>query len=165
MDQEIQTSIHHIRGSVILLALRILGILFIADTAFAFILAFALFTIGSDYYASVVSVLWILHTVKFVIEAYLVLYLVVSWATITYYLTDHTLVYSRGVVKTEETFLELNKTKSVHLTESWLGKLMNYGTITLTIPSYGGNEQFSLIGIADPKKYERIFRTYLGEEY
>lgn len=163
MTEDMQKSIHHIRGSVILLSLRVLGILFFVDTVFALVLAFALFAVGSEYYLFVVTFLWLLHTVKFLLEIYLVLSFVLPWATTTYYIVDHQLVQYGGIIKINEKTYELAKLREVDLIESWLGKLLNYGTIHGVISASGYNDEFKLVGIGDVKKYERILREYLTE--
>jgi uncharacterized membrane protein YdbT with pleckstrin-like domain len=158
----IQKSYHHIRGSVILLALRIFFSLFVVDTVYAALLVLFLFTnYATEYHAYVFLLLWLLHTAKFVLQAYVLLFLVIRWATITYYIHDHQLIRYQGAYQPDETIFELDFIKSVDLNESWLGRLLNYGNIILVVSSSGYRQDVRLEGIADPQKYERIFRDYM----
>lgn len=164
MKEEMQTSIHHVRGSVILLTLRVFGVLFFVDTAFALVIALGIFFgIDTAYYNLFVIFLWLLHTVKFFIELYLVLSFVLPWATTTYYIADHQLIQCGGIVNVDQKIYELTKLREVDEAESWLGKLFNYGTIHGTVSVSGFSDQFVMPGIADAKKYERILRDYLIE--
>lgn len=164
MTEEVQTSIHHIRGSVILLVLRVFSVLFFIDTAYALLIGLGLFfSLDTTYYGAFVSFLWLAHTVKFFIELYFVLSFILPWATTTYYITDHQLIQCGGIVKVDQKIYELTKLREVDEAESWLGKLFNYGTIHGTVSASGFSDQFTMPGIADAKKYERILREYLVE--
>jgi uncharacterized membrane protein YdbT with pleckstrin-like domain len=164
MTEPMQASLHHIRGSVILLSFRTLGILFLVNTTFALILAIALFSgLGSDYYEMIIILLWLLHTIKFILEAYIILYFLVPWATTVYYIADHHLIVNGGVMQVDEKVYELNKLREVDLVESWLGKLLNYGTLHGTVSASGFSDEFTLVGVADAKKYERVLRSYVKE--
>jgi uncharacterized membrane protein YdbT with pleckstrin-like domain len=157
-------SFHHIRGSVILLLLRIFFSLFIVDTFYASVLIYFLLSdFATDYHAFVFSLLWILHTAKFILQAYVIIFLIIRWATTTYYIHDHELVRYQGAMQPSETIYELNFIKSVDVSESWLGRLLNYGDVMLAISSSGYRQDVKLQGIADPIKYERIFRHYMEE--
>lgn len=164
MNQEFQTSMHHIRGSVILLSLRVFSVLFFVDTIYALILFFALnIGIGSDYYAYVVAALWLFHTIKFIFVLYYIFNSVLPWATTYYYVSDHHLIRYRGVAKLDEKIYELTKLREVDLKESWLGKILDYGTIHGVVSASGYNDEFTLFGVANAKKYERILRGYLAQ--
>lgn len=163
MSEDAPKSLHHIRGSVILLSLRVFAVLFFVDTVFAILLAIAQFMIGSDYYNFVIASLWFLHTIKFVLEIYMVLAYVLPWATTTYYINNSQLIKCTGIIKVDEKVYELSKLRAVDLTASWLGKLLDYGTIRGTVSASGYTDEFLLVGIADAKKYERILHAYLSE--
>lgn len=155
-------SSHHIRGSVLLLVLRIAGILLLIETIYALFLWIALNSnVASDYYNVVLSTLLVSHFIKFIFELGAVGVAIFPWAITQYYLSQHQLIKYVGFLHTDEKFYELGDIRSIELEQSWLGKLVNYGTITINFSSSGFHEVVRMNGIYEPKKYERILRQFL----
>jgi predicted membrane protein len=158
-------SSHHIRGSVLLLVLRIAGLLFLIETIFALFIWIALSSnIAQSYYNIVLSTLLFGHTVKFVFELGAIGAAIFPWAVTQYYLSQHQLIKYVGFLHSDEKFYELGDVRSIELRQSWLGKIVNYGTITINFSSSGFHEIVHMNGIYDPKKYERILRQYLVQD-
>jgi uncharacterized membrane protein YdbT with pleckstrin-like domain len=102
--------------------------------------------------------------IKSSFEIYWVMAIVLKWVSTHYYLDEHHLIIYKGILRIEEHVYELQSIRSVDHSESWLGKLVNYGDIALVFGASGYKEDIVLRGITDPKKYERIFSSFLGVE-
>ncbi len=162
MNPDLPTSAHHIRGSVILLAIRVGGVLLITGLMYAlFLLIFIFGGLGEAEPRFILFLLWGLHTVKFVAELYTVLFLVVHWATTSYYVSEHHLTRYQGIMKVDEHVYDLRAARSVDVYESWLGRLLHFGDIHMVIADSGYREDVWLRGIADARKYEHVFRGFL----
>lgn len=164
MKEHRETSIHHIRGSSILLTVRIFICLFLIDTVYAGIL---LILISNNIefvdHITLLMVLWIIHTVKFFIIVFFMMGLILPWVSTVYYIGDHHLIKFSGIWRKNEVIFDLYNVRSVSMHENWLGKLLNYGDVNVIISGSGYREEVHIKGITDPKKYERIFREYLND--
>ncbi len=157
---DLQTSRHHIRQSAVPLILRLIGLLFIIETAFVALLAGSAFLpLAATYHFESTSLLWLLDTVKFLLEIAGIITLVVPWATTTYYLSGDELVKLSGLTRLDEKIYDLQSLKSIELHQSWLGRIFNYGLIQLTLSSSGYSEVVKLTDLQDPKKYERAINN------
>jgi uncharacterized membrane protein YdbT with pleckstrin-like domain len=165
MTPDLPTSAHHIRGSVILLTLKVGGLLLITGAFYAaFLLIFIFGGVGDDLSRFVLYLLWGLHTVKFFIEVYVTLYLVTHWARTSYYLSEHHLIRYEGIMQVDEHLYDLRAVRSVDVYENWLGRLLNFGDIHMVVADSGYREDLWLRGIAAPRKYEKVFRGFLEPE-
>jgi hypothetical protein len=156
---------HHIRPSVILLALRIAALLLIIETIYAIFLWIGLKTnVSEEYYRTILSVLLVLHSLKYFAELAAVAVAIFPSLISHYYLSEHQLISYVGLISIEEKFFELSDMKSIVLEQSIIGKLFNYGSLVVEFSSSGFHEKVYLYGIHDPKKYEHILRTSLDEQ-
>lgn len=154
---------HFLRGSILLLGLRVFWWMFTVDALYAGILYFFM-QYGLNISESVTfTILWVLHLAKFLLLLWVVLKLSMDWATRTYYLAGHHLVRYHGILEVDEAIYELQSLKSLHLKESIIGRLLNYGDIYLTLSSSGYREDVVLRGISHARRYERVLRDYLEQ--
>ena len=72
-----------------------------------------------------------------------------------YYITNRRLIVKKGILERQTTELRLNKCEGVMVEQSMLGRLFNYGTISITTGEVINNYQF----LARPIK----FRTMINE--
>lgn len=164
-DTQAQRTVHHIRESVIPLSLQIFTALFIINGLYAVILATFLLegtAISTNPEISIVF-LWVLHSVSFVLQVIAVLRLTLTWATTNYYVTGKHLIRTKGIMIADEDVYDLNSLRSVHIHESWLGRLFNFGDIHLLVAASGYREEVKIDGIANPREYERYFRNHLQD--
>ncbi len=152
--------IHHIHGSVALLALRIIGVLLIVNILYAAALVFGGY--GSALHGIVFTALWLVHGAVFLLESYLILWVVVPWATTIYYLSDQGLIQHRGIFTIEEKIYTLDAVRSIQLRQHWLGRIFHYGDLSIETTDFGGYRHvIRLAGIAEPSKYGAIFEQYV----
>lgn len=160
---QVAQSRHFMRGSILLLSLRVFGWMFLVETLYAGVLFGLSQSPGLIPEAIALNALWALHTVKFVFLVVVTLKLVTDWATTTYYLADHHLVKYHGILEVDEAIYELRSLKSLHLKEGLFGRLLNYGDLYLTLSSSGYREDVILHGITHARRYERVLRDYLAQ--
>ena len=72
-----------------------------------------------------------------------------------YYITNRRLIVKKGILERQTTELRLSKCEGVMVEQSMLGRLFNYGTISITTGEVINNYQF----LARPIK----FRTMINE--
>lgn len=160
MKEELPSHIHHIHGSVALLAMRIFGVLLIVNTIYAVTLLFG--GLGTDYHQAVFWLMWVVHFAVFIFETYLILLVVIPWTTTIYYLSDQKLVKHSGILRLEENIYTLDAVRSIDLKQSWIGRLFNYGDLIIEATDFGGYRHLiRLPGISDPRKYEQILEQFI----
>jgi len=160
--EELPRSLHHILDSVVLTLLKIFLVAFVIETAYALLLLTLVITdIGDTNVVASMTVLWFLHTVKFVIEIWIILRMIAEKLSTHYYINDSTLVVYRGVTNQAETIYNLEHLKNIEVHQTWLGRHLHYGDIHLVLSSSGYKEDVNLYGVNDPRKYERLLRVNL----
>lgn len=163
MEHKLPTSFHHVRLSIVPLALQLFFILFLMDTLY--VLALWIFYVNGTIDATVaVGVLWILHTLNFLVTAALSLGRVLTWATTIYYTDEHHLTLYTGIFTSDERVFEMRSLRAVNRHQGWFGKICNYGDLLMVFGASGYREEVWLRGIRDPHHYERVFSSYLGAE-
>jgi uncharacterized membrane protein YdbT with pleckstrin-like domain len=113
---------------------------------------------------TLLSFLWVLEAIKFFALTFLVLKLILGWATTAHYLGPHQMIKYTGILQRDERIYELRSIRSVNRHQNWLGRLCNYGDLLMVIGASGYKDEIWIRGVVTPKKYERIFTTYLGAE-
>ena len=151
-----------IRRTVILLVVRIVLLLFLVDTRYAFLLlASVAGYISAEWTTLYATFLWLVYTVKFVVLAYLIARLVVDWMSTVYYIAGGHLIRQRGVLSCTETVFQLADIESVVLNQSWLGRMLNFGDVTVEFTVTGQKEYVRFYAIANPQRYEDIFSKFV----
>lgn len=152
----------HLQPSVLVIVLRLLGVIFLLDTAMAFAIAgfYALNNV-SQWHNAYIGVLLLAHTFKYAVITVAVVKLFADWAGRTYYLAGHQLVERLGLLTATQTTYELAQVKSVAIQQGWLGRRFNYGTIKLTFASTGNQTIILLRDINEPKRYQDYINQHL----
>lgn len=148
-----------IRGSIAILAIRVLLILFLLDGLYGF--AFYTFTLGIilpfDLHHHLSVVFFLLQIVKNFVQTALFLNVGLTWANNIYYLTERHIIKRSGIFTTSEEIYQYSNIRSVMINQSFIGKLLNYGDIYLKTSASGGYQGDIVIsGIENPKKYKSI---------
>ena len=155
-------TIEPIRRNSILLAARIFLILFLADTIYSLLLlAPILGYVSAPWNESYIVFLWVAHTVKTIFLTYLIITQVISWISTLYYVQNEHFIRQRGVFHIKETVFQLHDIESVHLNQSWLGKLFNFGDVIVTFLIARQKEEVNLYAINHPEIYEDLFSKYV----
>jgi len=164
MSQTLPESQHHLFPSVALLALRIFFFCFLVETAYALLLLLLIGTpFGEQYALGSLTLLWAVHTLKFIFEISVLLRIVAGALTTRYYLGANKLIIYSGVFDQYEQVYDLTQLKNILVMQDWLGRHLKYGDLRLTLTSSGFKEEVMLTGLNDPRKYERLLREqYLG---
>ena len=150
-----------IRRSVVVLGIRIFLVLFVVDTFFAvLLLADVAGYVSADWMAGYAAFLWIVYTLKFMFLTYAIIRLVVDWLSTLYCVTGGHLIRQRGVMSTTETVFQLTDIDSAVMSQSWLGRLCNFGDVTVEFTVAREKEFVSLYAINDPQRYEDLFSKF-----
>lgn len=151
-----------IRRSIVLLAIRMVILLFLADTIYAFLILIpAMGYVSAEYQASYIMFLWFVHTIKNIALTYLSISLVVNWISTMYYITLGHLIRQRGVLNTSESVFQLTDIESVAMNQSWLGRIFNFGDIIIKLQIARQTESITLYAIENPQRYEELFSKYV----
>ncbi len=160
---KLPTSKHHIKGSAALLLLKFIFFGATTELLYFILLALILLTpIFSTYSEPAFIVLSLAFFVKIIFETFVIFRTLISWASTSYYLSENYLVKHVGVIKIQEDIYELKNIRTIHRDQSWIGKKFHYGTLTLELAYFGYNKKIKLLGIRNPKKYQKILEESLG---
>lgn len=157
-----QSISEHLQPSVIVLLFRLLSVMFLLDTAYS-ILVLGFFVLNDihDWHNPYVLALWLAAVLKYIVLAYAVIQLFTQWAGRRYYIHGHHLIEKLGLINITETTHELSQVKSVIVSQTWLGRRFNYGTIKLTIAGGTPAEEVLLRDVTDPSRYKQYFDQHL----
>lgn len=154
--------IEHLQRSAIVIALRLLAILFMLDVIYAVIIVgFLGLNDLHEWHNSYVLFLLLAQIVKYLLLSVLVIRLFVDWAGRSYYLSGHHLIERIGLITITETTHELSQVKSVVVKQGWLGRRFNYGTIRLSLAGSDEQNEVKLTEINNPYKYKQYFDEHL----
>lgn len=162
-DKEIQKSLHHIHDSAIPLAGRIFFIILVLEIVYGAFIYFFFFTeIGRTIQYQRNYIIIFSYPFKFILQAYSVIYVLLFWATNNYYITENKIVHCKGILNIDEEIYDISSIRSVKSYQNIIGRIFNYGNVIVEVSASGGyHKNILLIGIASPKKYERILNEFL----
>ncbi len=152
-----------IRGSIVILAAKLILTLLLFDWIYlgAYYILNLAFDIPFEWHHHISAVLFGSHLIKNVLEISFILYLTLSWANNMYLLTGKHLIRRRGIFGTQEDIFHFDNIRSISIYQSFLGKLFNYGDITLKTSASGGYQGDVIISeVSNPQKYEEILKGY-----
>jgi uncharacterized membrane protein YdbT with pleckstrin-like domain len=150
--------IEHLQPSVAVLVIRILVVLFVLDTAYAWIILSYSYLIDlHSWHNSYIAFIWIVHTVKYILLSGIVIRLFADWAGRRYFISDRNTIERVGLINTTESTYDLARIESVAIMQSWLGRRLNYGTIKLTLANSGTRKEISIREINGPYRYKEYF--------
>ena len=162
-EKEIQKSLHHVHDSAFLLATRVVFTLLIVEIVYYLFLYFIFFTdIGQSIQYQRNYIILGSSLFKFIVQTYYAVYVVLSWVTNNYYITEDKIVHCRGVLNIDEDIYDISSIRTVKSHQSLVGRIFNYGNVVVEVSASGGyHKEILLNGIVSPKKYERILNEYL----
>lgn len=154
--------IEAIRGSTFLLTIKIIAILFAIELIYAgidYVLSIGL-AVPFDLHHHVSLLLLALDVIKVFIQIVMVVGTTLTWANTLYYITDKHIVKRVGMVQTKENIYHFDNIRSISVDQSILGKLFNYGDITIKTSASGGYQgDIILFQIDNPHKYKTILKN------
>lgn len=95
-------------------------------------------------------------------EMFIVFYIVMEWANETYEIREDSIIHRKGVFKLNEEIYSLRNLGSATIQQGLMGKLFNYGTITINSPIL--KKEFYLYNVQDPKKVVGLFEDNIENE-
>lgn len=93
------------------------------------------------------------------VESALTVYVVMEWVNEYYEISPHGIAHKRGVFFKKVEHHGIQNIKQVGISQSVLGKMLNYGTLTLF--DWRLNECAELYAVHNPVRYVRILETLL----
>jgi hypothetical protein len=151
-----------IRRNIVILGVRMFLVLFLIDTFYAGLLMALVFGyIPSEWSSAYTVMLWVVHTLKDVLLAYLLISMVTNWFSTLYFVAGGHLLRQRGVLQTKESVFQLTDIESVVMSQSWLGKIFDYGNVTISFLVAREREEVTLYAINHPHRYEQVFSKFV----
>lgn len=161
--EERKHELEPIRGSIIILVAKLATGLLLFDLLYIglYYLLTLGFTLPFDLHHHISLLLLFVFLLKLLMQLFLILNVTLSWANSTYYLAGKHLIHRSGILHIEEDVFHFDNIRSISINQSFFGKLLNYGDITLKTSASGGYQgDVVMTEIANPKKYEEILREY-----
>ena len=147
----------YIRGSVILLFLKIVLLILLFDTFYlsATILLNLTFNIPFEWHHHISLGLLMTLGVQIFIKSIFMFYLVLNWMSNTYILNSTHVIKKHGIFSNDEEIHRFDTVRSISIQQSVMGKFLNYGSILLKTSASGGFQDDIVISeIDNPKSYE-----------
>ena len=162
-EKSTESNIEPIRGSIAILVIKIVVILMLFDVIYSllFYAASIQFNFPIDWHHHISVGLFIISLIKNIFQAYLIVFLVLSWANNVYCLFGKHLIIKHGIFTVNENTYDLELTRSISLHQSVFGKLLHYGDIIIKSSASGGYQgDLALVGISDPEKYQKLLKEH-----
>lgn len=152
-----------IRGSIFLLAFKILFTFLIFDGLY-----FILFTILNlgielpfDLHHHTSTLFVLVLVIKNLFQLLLLLFLILTWSNNIYLLDKKHITKKSGFFSIKEEVYHFDNIRSISVSQGVFEKIFNFGDIILKISASGGyQENFTITGISNPVKYEKILKSY-----
>ena len=161
--EERKPELEPIRGSIVILVAKLATGLLLFDLLYAglyYLLALG-FVLPFDLHHHISLLLFVVFFLKLLMQLFLILNVTLSWANSAYYLAGKHLIRRKGILHIEEDVFHFDNIRTISINQSFFGKLLNYGDITLKTSASGGYQgDIVMAEISNPKKYEEILREY-----
>ncbi|KKQ75423.1 MAG: hypothetical protein US96_C0011G0021 [Candidatus Woesebacteria bacterium GW2011_GWB1_38_5b] len=152
-----------IRGSIILLILKLIVAVFIIDAIVFISSSFnsIFIDIQAPFYNLFSIILILSQPIVNTIRIVIIIYFVLSWSHTSYYIDGEHLIVHKGVLNIEEDTYELATIRSADVKQSLLQRIFNFGDVELKTSASGGYQVLVILkGIANPVEFERKIRKY-----
>lgn len=163
-QEEKKQDLEPIRGSVVILAIRLAGVMLFFEILFgaAFYALNLGFSLPFDLHHHIAELLFFMEIIKLILQLFFIVNITLSWSNIAYYLTGKHLTRKTGMFHVKEDLFHFDNIRSISVTQSFLGKIFNYGDITLMTSASGGyQEVVTISGVQNPKKYQQMIQQSL----
>lgn len=163
MEEDEKNIAEPIRGSTVILAFKLILTLLLFDFIYLGMFYFLniFFDISFEWHHHISVGLFGIHLIKNLLEVVFIVYLILSWANNMYLITKKHLIRKKGIFGSQEDIFHFENIRSISINQSFLGKLFNYGAITLKTSASGGDQgDITLSEIENPQKYEEILKGY-----
>ncbi len=164
MEQEKQPEhdFSQIRRSIVVVAMKLLVLLILFEalyiTLFYFLKVFFNLPLEWHHHSSII--LLGINVVKIILEFSFILYLFFQWAGTSYFIAKKHIIKRVGIMSSREEVFHFDNIRSLTVSQSFLGKIFNYGDIEVKTSASGGYQAtLVLVSINDPHKYEAHLKT------
>lgn len=153
------------RGSVVILVIQLITVLAFTDFIYVIInyflmrMYFLQTSSPFDLHKYVILILALLHIGKSFFQILLSIKIVMGWLGRSYFIIGKHLVKREGIFTVAEKICDLDNVRSITVNQSTLGRLLHYGDVVVDTSASGGYiDQITLMGVADPRKFEYKIR-------
>lgn len=160
-DHDFMHEIEPIRGSIFVLSLKLILVIFLFDAFYALVFYFLNIFIGIplDWHHHLSVLALVLQGIKVLLQFSIILFVILQWTNNIYYLTKKHLVKKQGTFNSKEKIYDFENIRNIAIQKSFLGKIFNYGTIVIRPISFGQEgEDIWLVDIENPQKYELLLK-------
>lgn len=150
-----------IRKAYYPLIIRLISLFFVIDLVYLIVIILSFNALGQDYNVSVFALVLLL--IKFLLFIVFAIRMTASWTLEFYHIDGDNLIRYRGFYNPQETIFNLKNVYSIDAYSSYLGRILKYGDIKLTVMNnQDKKETIDIGGIVEPFKYKRYFQKYLN---
>lgn len=145
-----------IRSSPVILVMQLISISFVLSISYSIIEVILLnLKIPSSLHHHLIWSIFVVHLLKNLLLTYIDSLFVIKWITTTYTLKDKQLVKRAGILNITEKTYDLRNIRNISIYQSFIGKLFNYGDLTIMTSASGGyQDEIYLQGISNPAQYK-----------
>lgn len=159
---QLQTELQPLRESTVLLVLRVVFLMILADTIYLLIRLLALDLRSNWFPRRDITLFFLLFLSSlYLIQAFIVAVIIAVWSHRYYLITGDKITEVGGVVSRKERIYELKNAKSVKLSRGILGRIFNYGTVFVAITSPNMSEEVILTNIPEAEAVEDYIKQFL----
>lgn len=161
--EDYEYELEPIRESVVILVAKLATALILFELLYGAVF-YALnleFTLPFDLHHHISVAIFILGIVKLVFQVILIISVTLSWTNTAYYIAraGKHIIRRRGIIHIDEDVLHFANMRSVSFSQSFLGRIFNFGDVTIKMNMIESDEgDIFMMGISNPKKYERMLR-------
>lgn len=158
MSKRIALTYLNIRQSISILLFKLILIDFLAafsTIVFYFALIMGMQTI--NYPLSNPTLVMLLFTILGIIKISVSVYIVLLWLNEYYELTPYEIIHNRGIIFRKEEKYRLSNVRAMKFSDSFIGELCNFGTITLY--DIRMQKYLDLYLIHNPLRYVHVLET------
>ena len=154
--------VEQIRGSIIVVVVKLIIILIIFEAIYELFFYFLSiqFALPIDWHHHISVGLLIMSMMKVLLEVYFITSVFLAWAGNVWLLTGKHIIRRTGIFHTQEDVYHFDNLRTISVEQSLLGKIFNYGDITIKISASGGYQgDVSLSQIENPHMYETMIKN------
>jgi len=96
------------------------------------------------------------------IEFIMIAWVILAWANEEWEIKEGVIYHRRGVFKMNEEAYSLQQVGSITMSQDWIGKLFNYGTIRIFSPLL--KQEYYLMNLHNPRDIVRLFEDEISGE-
>ena len=159
---QLLTAIQQVRESTVLLVLRVVILMILADAIYLLIRLLALDLNPNWFPRRDITLFFFLFLSRlYLIQALIVAVIIAVWSHRYYLIAGDKITEVGGVVSRKERIYELKNAKSVKLSQGILGRIFHYGTVFVTITSPNMSEEVILTNIPEAEAVADYLKQFL----